>query len=252
VRCSGWVEGNTLMEGKVDEKRVAWGNGKFVSHEDLNNLPILKDGSFEIISRITVKGANAKTDEEVAKEEIIKKEFFTISSDFEKMMNNEETTDFEIVCHGEVLKCHKAVLMSRCDFFNGALGNSMEESKSGKITIDNHKMGIMKEVIHFIYTGKVQQIDQENAEELFKAANQFLLLGLKRICELFLISEVTLSNAIEMMSLGDMYEAGELKKIAKEIIVEAGPAFVEQSDWEERLKQVPNLAFEIIKAVMKK
>ena len=98
----------------------------------------------------------------------------------------------------------------------------MVEGQSGKITIDNHKMVTMKEVVHFIYTGKVQKIDEENAEELFKAANQFLLLGLKRICEVFLISRVTLSNAIEMMSLGDMYEAGELKKKAKQIIVEAG------------------------------
>ena len=80
----------------------------------------------------------------------------------------------------------------------------------------------MKEVMHFIYTGTVQKIDEENAEALFKAANQFLLLGLKRICELFLISKVTLDNAIEMMALGDMYEAGELKKKAKQIIVEAG------------------------------
>ena len=80
----------------------------------------------------------------------------------------------------------------------------------------------MNELIHFIYTGKVQTIDKENAEELLKAAHQFLLLGLKRICELFLISKVTLSNAIEMMALGDMYEAGDLKEKAKQIIVEAG------------------------------
>ena len=98
----------------------------------------------------------------------------------------------------------------------------MAEGQSGKITIDNYKLGIMKDVVHFIYTGKVKKIDEENAEELFKAANQFLLLGLKRICELFLISKLTLSNAIEMMALGDMFEAGELKEKAKQIIVEAG------------------------------
>ena len=80
----------------------------------------------------------------------------------------------------------------------------------------------MKEVVHFIYTGKVQNIDEENAEELFKAADQFLLIGLKTICELFLISKVTLDNAIDMMALGDMHEAGDLNKTAKQIIVKAG------------------------------
>ena len=32
----------------------------------------------------------------------------------------------------------------------------------------------------------------------------------------------------------------------------AGSAFVEKGDWEEKLKQLPGLAIEIIKAVMKK
>merc|ERR1719290_453699 len=111
--------------------------------------------------------------------------------------------------------------MSRSDFFGGAISNSMLEGQSGKITIDDHKVGTMKEVVHFIYTGKVQNIDEENAEDLFKAANQFLLLGLKRICELFIMSKVTLDNAIGMMALAHMYDAEDLKKAAKQIIVEA-------------------------------
>ena len=51
-----------------------WGRNQFVSHEDINNLPLLRDGSFEMISRITVNGANAKTDLDVATEEIYRKE----------------------------------------------------------------------------------------------------------------------------------------------------------------------------------
>ena len=96
------------------------------------------------------------------------------------------------------------------------------EAESGVITIQDHKLGTVQEVLKFIYTGKVDNMDEENAEDLFRAADQFLLQGMKKICELFLISKVNLENAIEMMALGHMYEAGELKKIAKQAIVDAG------------------------------
>ena len=70
----------------------------------------------------------------------------------------------------------------------------MLEAQSGKIILDDHKVETIEEVLHFIYTGKVQKIDEENVEDLFRAADQFLLQGLKRLCELFLMSRVTLVN----------------------------------------------------------
>ena len=98
----------------------------------------------------------------------------------------------------------------------------MVEADAGKATIKDHKMKIVREIIKFIYTGKVDKINDKNAEALFKAANQFLLEGMKNICELYLMSKVTLDNAIDMMALGHVYQADGLKKRAKEIIVEAG------------------------------
>ena len=90
------------------------------------------------------------------------------------------------------------------------------------MTIDDHKLETIKEILKFIYTGNVDNIDVENAEDLLKAADQYLLPGMKRICEKFIIAKVTLENAIEMMALGHMCGADELKRTAKMIIVEAG------------------------------
>ena len=96
------------------------------------------------------------------------------------------------------------------------------EAESREMTINDHMPETIKEVLKFIYTGNVDNIDEENAEDLFKAADQYLLPGMKKICEKFIISLVTLENAIEMMAMGHMYRADELKKTAKMIIVEAG------------------------------
>ena len=100
--------------------------------------------------------------------------------------------------------------------------NMLLESQTGKTTIKGHKMPIVKQLVKFIYTGKVDKIDENNAEDLLRAADQFLLSGMKEICEVFLMSKVNLDNAIEMLSLGHTYEAVGLKKKAKDIIVEEG------------------------------
>ena len=98
----------------------------------------------------------------------------------------------------------------------------MFETQTGKTTIKGYKAPIVKQVVKFIYTGKVDKIDENNAEDLLRAADQFLLSGMKKICEVFLMSKVSLDNAIEMLSLGNTYEAEGLKKKAKNIIVEEG------------------------------
>ena len=96
------------------------------------------------------------------------------------------------------------------------------EAESREMTINDHMPETIKEVLKFIYTGNVDNIDVENAEDLLKAADQYLLPGMKKICEKFIISQVTLENAIEMMAMGHMCGAGKLKSTAKKIIVEAG------------------------------
>ena len=56
---------------------------------------------------------NYKNDTEVAIEAITTREIAQVSVDLEKMMIGEKETDFEVVCGGQVFKCHKAILMSR-------------------------------------------------------------------------------------------------------------------------------------------
>ena len=103
------------------------------------------------------------------------------------------------------------------------INNSMTiEHKSGRTNISDHKMATVKEVIKFIYTGRVDKIDVENAEDLLEAADKFLLEGMKKICELYLVSKVTVANSIEMLVLGNKYVAAGLKKRAMETIEKEG------------------------------
>ena len=106
------------------------------------------------------------------------------------------------------------------------INSPMMEAESGKMTINDKKLETVQGVVQFIYTGNCNMINEENAEDLFRAADQFLLQGMKKICEIFLVSNVSLENAVEMMALGHMYKADQLKKAAKNVILEAGTIIV--------------------------
>ena len=86
----------------------------------------------------------------------------------------------------------------------------MIEAESGKITIQDQKFAIIDNMMEFIYTGGVKKLDEENAEDLFKVADQYLLPGLKRICEIALIAGLTVDNSLGMLYLGHAYHAPDL------------------------------------------
>ena len=66
-------------------------------------------------------------------------------------------------------------------------------------------------VIHLVHDGPLEE------PKCFKN-----LQDLKDICELFLVSKVTVDNAIEMLALGQKYGVDELKKKAMKTIENGG------------------------------
>ena len=182
------------------------------------------------------------------------------------------TSDFKLICSGGEVAVHKVLLSSKSPVFASMLqANTWREGRTGEMRIDNYSIQVVRAMVKFIYTGKVDMTLQgELMEDLFKAAHLCMLDGLKKICEMSLISGVTTTNAVQMMALGHKYEVAELKEKAKLTFLEAGltilfdkffmhdrdvilgDEFLEQSEWEEELKEVPELSVEVVKALLRK
>ena len=145
----------------------------------------------------------------------------------------------------------------------------MSEVATGKITINDISVDIMKAMVKFIYSGKVEEErGMEFYEELLKASDQYLLAGLKEMCQLRLMAEVSVDNAIQMMQLGHMCKAEDLKLKAKKAIISKGCIFyfevknfvsclmclghqiIQLEDWKENLEGFPDLIFEIMESLL--
>ena len=58
------------------------------------------------------------------------------------------------------------------------------EKESGKVTIDNIRPEVFVEMLHFFYTGQLNcDITEENAIELLKEADKYLIDQLKTLCK---------------------------------------------------------------------
>lgn len=65
-------------------------------------------------------------------------------------------------------------------------------------------------MMRFIYTGSVD-VTREAAEDLLRAADQYLLDGLKRLCEYTIAQGITLDNISTMYELSEAFNAISLR-----------------------------------------
>ena len=106
-------------------------------------------------------------------------------------------------------KAHKNVLSKASPFFSKLLQGDMVENREGIIRLEEISSVVMEDVLEFIYTGSVE-VTQENSEDLIAAANNLLILGLKKLCGRFLERQMSKSNCISTFYFAEMYQCDKL------------------------------------------
>ena len=97
----------------------------------------------------------------------------------------------------------------------------MEEAKTGRVVLEKMRLQVVKTMINYIYTGKVN-LTNITIAELIEAAEIYHLRGLKKWCIGQLMCQVNEKNAVDVMIVADMYRTEELKKAAMKMIMEKG------------------------------
>ncbi|AQK85761.1 ARM REPEAT PROTEIN INTERACTING WITH ABF2 [Zea mays] len=84
------------------------------------------------------------------------------------------------------------------------------EKDARDIEIPNIRWEVFELMMRFIYTGSVQ-INSEISQDLLRAADQYLLEGLKRLCEYTIAKDVNLDNVSDMYDLSEAFHAVSLR-----------------------------------------
>lgn len=167
--------------------------------------------------------------------------------DFEKLLDNKDYSDVTFIVEDKKMYSHKAILTVRSPVFQAMFQHDMKEKQSNLVRIDDIRYDVMQEVFRFIYTGKVDQID-DKVKELFVAADKYTIVGLKNLCEKNLYARLDVENAIEYLSLASMCNAVALKKSIIKFIVSHDN--LDELSKKPEFKQLhPDIMFDIIRAI---
>jgi len=230
-----------------------YGFPKMYSHDQILSKEVLEEGGvLDIKAVITFKGKVRNICHRVDDvEEVVLTD--KVGIDLFHSFEQQEFTDFEIVCEDRNIRCHKVVLAARSPVFRAMLLNDMEESSSAKVQPREFNSQTISLLLRFIYRGHLEQdMLDKHAEAIFKAADYYEITNLKQLCEKSLMRKVTIGNMLEMLVLADMYKAPHLRDATKSLIVANSKELLKKRQWKEKLKDSGHLVFEILEAVIKK
>ena len=136
----------------------------------------------------------------------------------------QETIDYPfdvtlVVEDGKELKAHRGVLSKGSTFFEKLLDNGMKESTEGVIRLEMLSEFVMRQIMEFMYTGRVQISTEGNAQELMAIADYLVLPKLKTLAEKVLVEKLNVSNAISTYCLAEKYQCQQLVSDTKSFIL---------------------------------
>lgn len=146
----------------------------------------------------------------------------------------ERFSDVELIAGGShethVIKAHRIVLSSSSSYFEAMFSNDVyNENKDKSVKLHSINYQILKTLIDFIYTGKIE-IDQINVQELLAAADMLQLPDVVTGCAQYLCRELHPSNALGILRFAEAHNCKELAESANGFINSHFPEVAEHDE----------------------
>ncbi|KAI6231056.1 hypothetical protein M3Y95_00341100 [Aphelenchoides besseyi] len=117
------------------------------------------------------------------------------------LFDNEEYSDAVVKTRGDKsFKVQKSILCCQSDVFKTMFQHDFKEKESNEIKIANADVEVVEAMLRFVYSGKVEKID-ELASRLILLADQYQLKDLTTMCMQQLGRDINMSNVIERLEL---------------------------------------------------
>lgn len=133
-----------------------------------------------------------------------------LRSKFSELFVSKFNSDFKFICSdGMEIPAHSIVLATNSSVFRSMLDTPMTESKDRVAKLDDIDGETMTEILRFMYTREVLNIDSL-AHKLLYGAEKYELEILKEICTVHMIKNLNIDNAIDYFVIAERYDLKDL------------------------------------------
>lgn len=170
------------------------------------------------------------------------------------MQINDFVDDLADVCvrvGKTIFHCHQVVLASRSEYFRARLSR-MKDFHEGKDALpvdtlpclDEHDLSTeaFEKMIEYMYTDCLEDIDPDQAEEMFDAASRYLLFPLKRAVADVLLPHLEMASPAELchwLILSDMYGVLKIREYSLDTIACNFETFADTPEFRAMLLTLP-------------
>lgn len=137
----------------------------------------------------------------------------------ERYVNSSTLSDVTFLVEGSRFYAHRIALLASSDAFRAMFDGGYREKEAKDIEIPNISWKVFELMMRFIYTGSVE-VSTDVAQDLLRAADQYLLEGLKRLCEHAIAQDLTVENVANVYDLAEAYHALSLRHTCVLFILE--------------------------------
>lgn len=134
--------------------------------------------------------------------------------------------------------------------FEAMFTHDMKENKDSKVDIVDFDGDTVHDMIIYIYSGKVSDLEGK-ATCLLSAAEKYMLKELKQMCETSLCENINTENVLDLLVLADLHGASTVRQLALKFIVDNGKEIVSQPGWRDKLKVYPEIMADMFEAMTK-
>jgi BTB/POZ domain len=135
-----------------------------------------------------------------------------LSEDMRLTLESDAFKDVKFVVGNKEISAHKVILSSRNEVFKKMFESQMKEAKNNIIVVSDIDFDTFKELLGFIYTGKVSENFSVLALELLSAAHLYQIEDLKKMCVNEISKNLTEDNAAGILRYAKLYDCDESLK----------------------------------------
>jgi len=161
-----------------------------------------------------------------------------------ELFEKQVAVDVKFVVKSQPIGAHVNVVVPFSPVMAAMLDNDrFQEGLTKTVHIDDMEPDVFKEMLRYLYTGTVPQLEQMT-ESLFVAADRFQIQGLKFLCQQRMLSKLNKNNAIRYLVLAHLHSFPELVERCYHVIEYNRKEIWAQPEWKQLGHNYPDLFFE--------
>ncbi|XP_055953749.1 uncharacterized protein LOC129989320 [Argiope bruennichi] len=158
-------------------------------------------------------------------------------------------SDITLKAGNESFQVHKNILSARSPMFKAMFSSDMMEKERSIIDLPDLDGITLHRMLLYIYTDFLEDLPWDEAFDLFRAADEYGLVDLKKRCSAIMKNSLNKTSVCDVLYVADMHHDEALILAAKDFIFEKRLELLDSKEWELFKRNNEQLASEILEYV---